>query len=327
MLWTTLWGLSNVRVGTFEFFAARRDTEALTTLTDYVITRHYPEAGDAGKPYQALLRAVVARQAELVAKWMLVGFIHGVMNTDNCSVVGETIDYGPCAFMDNYHPATVYSSIDHRGRYAYGNQPRIALWNLSRLASCLLPLLAQDEDVALVEGQAAIDAFPAHYDKAWREGMGRKLGLQQMRDDDVRLAEDLLEIMASNNADFTLTFRGLCGIADPSAEEKRDAVVRQVFDDPGTFDAWAVRWHRRLADEHQVPALRAAAMRTVNPAYIPRNHLVEEAIKAAVEREDFTPFATLKKVLSAPYEDQPGFERYAQSPRPDQVVHQTFCGT
>jgi len=227
---------SHIRVGTFEFFYARRDVEALKALADYVIRRHYPHLADAANPYRALLEAVVARQAELVARWMLVGFIHGVMNTDNCSIAGETIDYGPCALMDQYHPATVFSSIDQRGRYAYANQPGIAAWNLARLATALLPLLG-DDDTAVAEGQAAIDTFPQRYDAAWREGMARKLGLDAMGDDDVELAQDLLAAMAENGADFTLTFRDLCTLAAPDAGADAAGQVRSLFADPAAFDA------------------------------------------------------------------------------------------
>jgi uncharacterized protein YdiU (UPF0061 family) len=278
------------------------------------------------KPYRALLDAVVARQAQLVARWMLIGFIHGVMNTDNCSIAGETIDYGPCAFMDTYHPDTVFSSIDHQGRYAYANQPRIALWNLARLAQTLLPLLCDDDAQALAEGRAAIDAFPGNYEAAWRDGMARKLGLTDMRDEDIELAQDLLAAMAENSADFTLTFRGLCEVAAPECGTEEDATVRQLFDEPAAFDAWAARWRRRLAEEDRDSDDRRTAMRAVNPGFIPRNHLVEEAIGAAVDRKDFASFEELMAVLVTPYGDQSAFARYAEPPRSDQIVHRTFCG-
>jgi uncharacterized protein YdiU (UPF0061 family) len=318
---------SHVRVGTFEFFSGQGDIEALRTLADYVIERHYLDIADAAQPYRALLDAVMARQAELVASWMLVGFIHGVMNTDNCSIAGDTIDYGPCAFMDSYHPHTVFSSIDHQGRYAYGNQPRIALWNLARLAQTLLPLLGDDDERAVAEAQEAIDAYPRHYETAWRAGMARKLGLEEMRDDDIALAQDLLTIMAENGADFTLTFRGLSELsaAEPAAEE--ETTIRSLFTDPGAFDSWALRWRQRLAEEARDPGARRDAMRAANPAFIPRNHLVEEAIRASVDEADYTPFEELMTVLSNPFEDQPARSRYAEPPRPEEVVHQTFCGT
>jgi protein adenylyltransferase len=315
---------SHIRVGTFQFFAARRDTDGVRRLADHVIARHYPQSADASNPYRALLDLAIARQADLVANWLLVGFIHGVMNTDNMSIAGETIDYGPCAFMDAYHPATVYSSIDTGGRYAYGNQPSIAQWNLARLAETLLPLLAQDEDAAVKEAQEALEAFAARFENAYATGLSRKLGLFRPQPDDLSLAEDLLGRMARGGADFTLTFRRLC---DAAYSPDGDAEVRILFDDPAAYDDWAAGWRHRLIAEGGDANERRAAMRAVNPAFIPRNHLVEEAISAAVNNGDFSPFETLIGVLSMPYEDQPAFLRYADPPRPDQVVHQTFCGT
>ena len=314
---------SHIRVGTFQFFAARRDVDAIRRLADHVIARHYPEAASAANPYRALLDQVISRQAALVAKWLLVGFIHGVMNTDNMSIAGETIDFGPCAFMDAYDPGTVYSSIDTVGRYAFGNQPRIAKWNLARLAETLLPLLAEDKDAAVKEAQDAIAAFATRFETAYTAGFRRKLGLFQPRPGDLSLAQDLLERMARNRADFTLTF---CRLCDAAASPDGDAGVRSLFTDPSSFDDWAVRWRHRLAEEGG-EAERRAAMRAANPAFIPRNHLVEEAISAAVNVGDFQPFESLLTVLSMLYEDQPAFGRYVDPPRPDQVVHQTFCGT
>ena len=315
---------SHVRVGTFQFFAARGDVDAVRRLADHVTARHYPDATGATNPYRALLDQVIARQAELVAQWLLVGFIHGVMNTDNTSIAGETIDYGPCAFMDAYHPGTVYSSIDSVGRYAYGNQPRIARWNLARLAEALLPLLAEDKDAALKEAQAAIDAFTPRFEAAYAAGLRRKLGFYRSLPDDLSLGQDLLERMADNGADFTLTFRGLCEVAGGPAG---DAVVRKLFAEPSAFDAWAVRWRRRLDEERAQAGGRIALMRSANPAFIPRNHLVEEAIAAAQKHQDYSRFETLLAVLSRPYEDQPDFASYADPPRPEQIVRQTFCGT
>jgi uncharacterized protein YdiU (UPF0061 family) len=315
---------SHIRIGTFEFFAGRGDVDAIRKLADYTIARHYPEAANAPNPYRALLEAVIARQAELVARWLDVGFIHGVMNTDNMSIAGETIDYGPCAFMDAYHPATVYSSIDEAGRYAYGNQPRIAHWNLARLADALIPLIAEDNDAALKEAREAIDAFGNRFEAAYAAGLRKKLGFFQSREGDLALAQDLLERMARNGADFTLTFRRL---NDAAADPARDTQVRSLFADAAAFDEWAVKWRQRLAEEGGDAEERRTAMRAANPRFIPRNHLVEEAISAAVTAGDFTPFETLLTVLSAPYDDQPGFERYAEPPRPDQIVQHTFCGT
>jgi uncharacterized protein YdiU (UPF0061 family) len=315
---------SHIRVGTFQFFAAQRDLDAIRRLADHVIARHYPEAVDAANPYRTLLDLVISRQAALIARWMFVGFIHGVMNTDNMSIAGETIDYGPCAFMDVYHPGTVYSSIDNMGRYAYGNQPRVAQWNLTHLAETLLPLLAEDKNAAVKEAQEAIDSFPSRFEMAYAAGLSRKLGLFQSRPNDLSLAQDLLERMARNGADFTLVFRRLC---DAAATPDGDAAVRNLFTDPSSFDDWAVRWRHRLADEGGEANQRGSAMRAANPAFIPRNHLVEEAISAAVDDGNFAPFESLLTVLSMPYEDQPVFGRYLDPPRPDQVVHQTFCGT
>ncbi len=315
---------SHIRVGTFQFFAARGDVDGVRQLADYVIARHYPQAAQAANRYRALLDLVIARQAGLVAQWLCVGFIHGVMNTDNMTISGETIDYGPCAFMDAYHPGTVYSSIDSQGRYAYGNQPRIAQWNLARLAETLLPLLDHDQEAAIRQAQEALDAFAGGFEKAYAAGLGRKLGLLDARPDDLSLAQDLLERMARNSADFTLTFRRLC---DAVVDEQSDANLRALFAEPGAYDEWAVRWRQRLAQEDATPDARRDAIREANPAFIPRNHLVEEAIAAAVGAADFAPFETLLTVLAKPYEDQPEFGRYAEPPRPDQVVHQTFCGT
>ena len=315
---------SHVRVGTFQFFAARGDVDAVQRLADHVIARHYPEAVDAANPYRSLLDLVISRQAELVAKWLLIGFIHGVMNTDNMSIAGETIDYGPCAFMDAYHAGTVYSSIDSLGRYAYGNQPAIARWNLARFAETLLPLFAKDKDAAVKAAQETIEAFAPRFETVYAAGLSRKLGVLQPRPDDLSLAQDLLDCMARNGTDFTLTFRRLC---DAAVGCHRDDVVRSLFANPSAFDDWATRWRHRLAEEGGEANERRAAMRAANPAFIPRNHLVEEAISAAVNDGDFLPFEDLLTVLSMPYEDQPVFSRYADPPRPDQVVHQTFCGT
>jgi len=318
---------SHIRVGTFQYFAARGDAEAVRLLADYTIARHYPEAAAAAHPYRALFAAVVARQAELVARWLLVGFIHGVMNTDNTSIAGETIDYGPCAFLDAFDPATVFSSIDTFGRYAYGNQPRIAQWNLARLAEALLPLLGEGEEsaAAAVEwAQDALAAFSPRFEAAWLGGLRRKIGLSTLREGDDELAADLLRCMAENGADFTLTFRRLC---DAAAGPESDAGVRALFTDPAAYDAWAARWRARLLEEPGGPEACCTVMRAANPAFIPRNHLVEAALSAAVEREDLGPFEALLEVLSRPYEERPGLERYAAPPRPEERVLRTFCGT
>ncbi len=315
---------SHIRVGTFQFFAARGDTEGVRRLADHVINRHYPEVANADRPYHALLAAVIARQAELVARWLLIGFIHGVMNTDNTSISGETIDYGPCAFMDHYDPAMVFSSIDEQGRYAYANQPRIALWNLTRLAECLLPLFSDQQDKAISEAQSALGDFAEAFNTAYQAGLRRKLGLFTARDGDPALAQDLLDAMAKNRADFTLTFRRL---SDAAADPDGDSNVRQLFADPAAYDEWGLRWRQRIGEEPQDQALRQTAMRSVNPAFIPRNHRVEAVIEAAVNRDDFAPFEELLAVLSNPYADQPAYAAYAEAPEPHQRVLQTFCGT
>jgi uncharacterized protein YdiU (UPF0061 family) len=315
---------SHIRVGTFQFLAVRGDVDGIRHLADHVIARHYPEAVDARNRYRLLLDLMIARQAELVAKWLLVGFIHGVMNTDNMSVAGETIDYGPCAFMDTYDPGKVYSSIDAVGRYAYGNQPRIAKWNLARLAETLLPLLAENKEVAIEGATEALGTFDRHFETAYAAGLGRKIGLVERRSDDLSLAQDLLERMASNGADFTLTFRRLC---DAATNSDADRALRSLFADAHAFDEWAARWRQRIAEDGGDASARQAAMRSANPAFIPRNHLVEEAISAAVSKGDFSYFETLLDVLARPYEDQPAFGPYAEPPRPEQVVRQTFCGT
>ncbi|MFA5948804.1 MAG: YdiU family protein [Hyphomicrobium sp.] len=332
---------SHIRVGTFQFFAARDDVDALRHLADHVIARHYPEAAEATNPYRALLDVVIARQAELVAQWLCVGFIHGVMNTDNMAISGETIDYGPCAFMDFYNPAQVYSSIDSRGRYAFAKQPPIAQWNLARFAETLVPLLAGETSAALGEAQKAIDAFRGRFEAAWEKGLNRKLGLVEQKPGDLDLAQDLLGRMAAGGADFTLTFRRLCNAqsnpesnAEISTDQQasglapnREPPVRELFSDPAAFDAWAARWWQRLSTDPQDAASRAHSMRQANPAVIPRNHLVEEVISAAVADGDFTPFESLVEVLSAPYDDHPVGSRYTLPPEPDEIVQQTFCGT
>jgi uncharacterized protein YdiU (UPF0061 family) len=318
---------SHLRVGTFQYFAARGDADGIRTLADYAIARHYPEAAQAKQPYRTLLEGVIARQAKLMAQWMLLGFVHGVMNTDNTSISGETIDYGPCAFMEAYDPATVFSSIDAQGRYAYGNQPRAALWNLFRLAEALLPVLvveAGSEEAALASAKESLAAFEPQFEAAREAGLRRKLGLVAERKGDAELMEELLKRMEANKADFTLTFRRLC---DAAAGPGGDYGVRALFTNPDAYDAWAVAWRRRLDDEPGTREARAAAMGAVNPAYIPRNHIVEAALDAAVWRQDYKPFEDLMEVLAMPYEDRPGLERYATPARPEEAVSRTFCGT
>jgi uncharacterized protein YdiU (UPF0061 family) len=313
---------SHIRVGTFEYHAARGDTDAVKLLADHVITRHYPDLAGAPNPHRALLSGVAERQADLVARWLLVGFVHGVMNTDNTSVSGETIDYGPCAFIDGYDPGAVYSSIDHGGRYAYANQPRIMHWNLARFAETLLPLLDEDQDKAVAAAHEALAVFPTRFEAAWHAGLGGKLGLAEAREGDRELANDLLALMGESRADFTLTFRGLSDAADGGDIER----VRELFVNPTALDPWVARWRARLAAEGRDPSATAAAMRAVNPAYIPRNFHVEAALEAAGERGDLAPFEALLAVLSRPFEEQPGCERHKASPEPN-TPYRTFCGT
>jgi len=314
---------SHVRVGTFQYFAARGDTDGVRLLADYVIDRHYPQASSDERPYLALLRAVIEAQASLVAAWMHVGFIHGVMNTDNMAVSGETIDFGPCAFVDSYDPGAVFSSIDRQGRYAYGNQPHAAAWNLARFAETLLPLIDSNAERALALAEESMAVFSTRYADLWLAGMRRKLGLSAPQEGDAALAEELLDAMHRNHADFTLTFRRLCAAA---ASASADEGVRTLFASPSDYDRWAVRWRARLTHDPVDAAARAAAMRRVNPEYIPRNHRIEQVIRAA-EKQDFGPFAEMSEALSQPYRPREGFDSYAHPPQPGERVLHTFCGT
>jgi serine/tyrosine/threonine adenylyltransferase len=315
---------SHIRVGTFQFLASREDTEGLRILADHVNSRHYPEAGEAEQPHLALLNAVIQRQAQLIAQWLLVGFIHGVMNTDNMSVAGETIDFGPCAFLDEYNPVAVFSAIDRQGRYAYANQPAIAQWNLTRLAECLLPLLADDEEKAVAMAQGALESFPALFDEAYRAGLRRKLGLQSTRLEDAALGRDLLQLMADNHADFTLTFRLLAAAREPGGGE---AAWVALFQQTTAAADWLTRWRVRVQEEASGPEEVRVAMEAANPIYIPRNHQVEAVIRAAQDRGDFGPFHQLTELLQTPFTEQPGRDIYTQPPQEHERVLQTFCGT
>ncbi len=313
---------SHIRVGTFEYFASRGERVSLQALADYVIARHYPDLADEADKYEKLLEAIVARQARLIAQWLLVGFIHGVMNTDNMTISGETIDYGPCAFMEAYDPKTVFSFIDRQGRYAYANQPSIAVWNLTRLAECLMMLFSNEAE-APERANAALAVFRPHFQEAYLDGLRRKLGLNEAKEEDSALAVDLFERMGANEADFTLTFRRLCAAAE---EATADADVATLFKDPSAFAGFSENWRARLAQEGGDGPTRASAMRRTNPAFIPRNHRVEEAIAAAI-KDDLTPFHTLNRVLENPFEDQPEFADYMLPAHPEERVTQTFCGT
>jgi len=314
---------SHIRIGTFQYFLARQDTEALHLLVDYVIGRHYPEAAGADNPARALYEAVIAAQASLVAQWQLLGFIHGVMNTDNMLLSGETIDYGPCAFMDTYHPDTVFSSIDHQGRYAYGNQPGIAHWNLACLAQALLPVIGTEKEQAASLAQESLDAFPRLFQQAYQLGMARKLGLTGIEPEDESLAGELLDLMAREQIDFTLAFRRLSDLAQPESGPG----VADLFEFSDAFTPWLERWHQRVASDPQAPDERQAGMYQANPVFIPRNHLVEASIDSAVSQGDFAPFNRLVDLLEQPHDYQPGLAVFAKPPRPEEVVGKTFCGT
>ncbi|GAA1932514.1 protein adenylyltransferase SelO [Nocardioides hwasunensis] len=306
---------SHLRVGTFQYARATDDVDLLRRLADHAIARHHPAAADTEHPHLALLEAVMAVQASLVADWMLVGFVHGVMNTDNMTISGETIDYGPCAFIDVFDPATVFSSIDTGGRYAYGNQPVVAEWNLARLAEALLPLLADDQDDAVALATESLQRFRGLYSTAWSRGMRAKLGLPEGLADDVTsaLTGDLVALMRDNHVDHTTFFRALAEAARGDAEPARGMVLELA-----AYDAWAARWLALGPD--------AGAMDRVNPVHVPRNHLVEEALTAA-SVGDLQPLDRLLEALRAPYDPRPGFERYAE-PAPESFVgYQTFCGT
>jgi uncharacterized protein YdiU (UPF0061 family) len=315
---------SHIRVGTFEYFAARNDRDGVSQLLDYVITRHYSEARGADAPALAVLEAVTQRQAALIADWMSVGFIHGVMNTDNMAISGETIDYGPCAFMDHYDTNTVFSSIDHGGRYAYGNQPAIAQWNLARFAETLLPLIDADLQKAVELATAVVRNFMPGFDARLLSRMRRKIGLASDKESDVELISALLATMQSAGADFTLTFRRLARWAEEPAD---DASLTELFAPSSGITDWLRRWRERLASEPQNAAGRAANMRRVNPAFIPRNHRVEAALEAASTHGNFAPFHKLLNILEHPYDDQPASGEFERPPAPGERVLRTFCGT
>lgn len=306
---------SHLRVGSFQYARATNDMDLLRRLADFAIDRHHrPAAGD-GNRYLGLLKGVIRVQATLVAQWMLVGFVHGVMNTDNMTISGETIDYGPCAFMDGFDPAAVYSSIDEAGRYAYRNQPLVAEWNLARFAEALAPLLHDDEEQAVSLAVDALGEFRVQYSAAWFDGMKAKIGLRADSDpgEASALVDGLVDLMRESRVDYTSFFRSLAKAARGHLEPARGAVV-----DLAAFDEWLVRW-RALGPD-------ADAMDSINPAYIPRNHLVEEALEAATEG-DMAPTELLLDVLASPFEERPGWEKYA-TPAPEALgPYRTFCGT
>jgi len=311
---------SHIRIGTFQWFAARGDQENLKILADYVLQRHYPDLLNEENPYLALLKGVIERQANLIAHWMQLGFIHGVMNTDNMNVSGETIDYGPCAFMDNYHPMKTFSSIDQHGRYAFTSQSSIGQWNLTRFAETLIPLIDEDAEKAVEQAQAALEHYADLHQAEVRRRFTAKIGLTSQDDDDWSLVETLLAAMADGEADFTLVFRHL-----PDAlESGNDEAVVSLFREPTAIKQWLTDWKEHLKQEGAVQA--AALMRRTNPVFIPRNHRIEEAIQAG-NRGDYEPFHQLNKVLQRPFDVQPEFAEYEKAPRPGEIVHATFCGT
>lgn len=312
---------SHIRVGTFEYFAARQDKEALKTLADYTIARHYPELQESSEPYSGLLKAVMARQSMLVSQWMGIGFIHGVMNTDNMTISGETIDYGPCAFMDRYDPDTVFSSIDHHGRYAYANQKVIGGWNLARFAEALLPLFDDKLEQAITKAEETIAAFPDMFAVDWLDIMTEKLGIEEPQPGDKALVEELLQLLQQEQTDFTNAFRALSHV------DENKAYVEASIGKNQQITGWTERWMKRLESQQRKVEASLEAMRGVNPAYIPRNHQVEKAIAAAVQDGDFTAMDRLMDILSTPYTERAGFEAYTRPPEPEERVYQTFCGT
>jgi uncharacterized protein YdiU (UPF0061 family) len=317
---------SHLRIGTVQYFAARNDIGNLRQLVDHALERHDPDHTESDNPALSLLAGVCQRQANLVAQWMGLGFIHGVMNTDNMSLSGETIDYGPCAFLDAYDPAKKFSYIDHGGRYAFGNQPLIAQWNLARLAEALVPLLVEaaddDQEKALEEAGQVLEQFGHQFEEARETVFAAKLGFATDDADSRKLGDELLELMHAEEADFTRTFRSLSQALDPQATES----FRTCFSDPGRVDPWIAAWRSRQADLGIDPKQAEARMLSSNPAIIPRNHRVEEAIQAA-NGEDFAPFRRLLEALTRPYEDREEFAEYEEPPKPGQEVCETFCGT
>ncbi len=313
---------SHIRVGTFQFFAARGQSDKVKLLADYAIERHYGHLKDSPDCYLGLLREVCNTQAKLIAKWMNLGFVHGVMNTDNMTVSGETIDYGPCAFIDSFDPGAVFSSIDSQSRYAYSNQPSAAIWNLSRFAETLLPLISSDAEQAIPLATDVINGFEQNYQQYWLAGMRCKLGLINQEPDDLALANELLKIMAAQKVDYTQLFRALGNLLQGDSE-----AAKILFADSGVFMQWQQRWSERLSRDPQSKDLRVTAMNLVNPVYIPRNHQVEQVIKAAEENADFAPFEKLLAALTSPFEQRQDFDEFS-TPAPDEFgCYTTYCGT
>ena len=305
---------SHIRVGTFEYFRARHDVDALRLLADHAMARHYPDAAHAPDPYRAFLESVATAQADLIAQWLSLGFIHGVMNTDNTAISGETIDYGPCAFMDTFHPDCVYSSIDSRGRYAWGRQPDIGLWNVTRLAETLLPLLSGDSNEAVRIAEAALSAYPARFRSEYVRRFQAKLGLPP--EAPAEIIQECLDLLQAQEVDFTLFFRHLTRVAGGGDSRSLAA----LFPVSAAFDSWMAKWRDAAAATH------LASMRAANPVLIPRNHRVEQAIRSGYAG-DFSPFHRLIDALADPHAERTEYEDLEAPPRPDEIVHQTFCGT
>ena len=308
---------SHIRAGTFEYVAVKCDPSQLKILADYTIKRHFPDLLNHANPYLDFLFNVVERQAALIARWQLIGFVHGVMNTDNMAISGETIDYGPCAFMNSYNPDTVFSSIDKKGRYSFKNQPTVAIWNLSRFGEVILPLLHPDSEKGLIIAQEAMESFSTKFQRYWLAGMRGKLGLFSEENEDFYLIDDLLKWMKENNTDYINTFRALSS----------QNVSKDMFTKSESFVPWHKRWKERLKRQKESEDMSKNLMRHVHPAVIPRNHLVEEAIQAAVERSDYTVMQNLLDALQNPYDETKRNPKYTQTPLPSETPYKTFCGT
>jgi len=312
---------SHIRTGTFQYFAARGEQEQVKLLADYTINRHFPELTESENPYIALLRAVRDRQAELISQWVLVGFVHGVMNTDNMTISGETIDFGPCAFIDNYDASASFSSIDRQGRYALGNQPYMAQWNTARFAETLLPLLDDDNEKAITIATEEIQEFTPIYQKHWLQGMNNKIGLSQIQSGDFELANELIAALQVENVDYTQFFRSLSEVINGDVQK-----TYELFENTDKFEKWYKNWNNRLLLESSSIEATIESLNSVNPIYIPRNHLVEEALQAA-EEDDFKPFEKLLSVLTSPYEERTGLEKFANPAPKGFGPYKTFCGT
>ena len=314
---------SHIRVGTFEYFAAQKNTDHLKTLADYTINRHFPVLKEANNSYISLLQTVSDLQIELISKWMGIGFIHGVMNTDNTSIVGETIDYGPCAFMDEYNPGTVFSSIDTHGRYAFGNQPLIAQWNMACFANTLLPLIDENSEKAVTKAQEVINDFPKKMNEAVMVVMCKKIGLDSSEKNSQELVKNFLNIMLDNKSDYTLSFRYL----GESLKGKNEDLLKAQFQEHDRLSDWLLKWTKTLKSKNLNKKDVINMMDKTNPFFIPRNHLLEKIIDAATKNNDFSQMKILLKVFSNPYKEQPENETYSKPPKPNEIVKQTFCGT